>query len=81
MAGETIEDKVRDIVSKATLKPVSPDALLLDSGLVDSISAVHIALAVEDEFGCVVPATDMMRLFTSVGSLVKFVAGNATRGI
>jgi|GEM_PF-151049 len=76
-----IEGKVREIVSGAVLRPVAPDAELLESGLVDSISAVHIALTIEDEFGCVIPAMDMIRVFATLHSLVEFVAGNATRGI
>lgn len=81
MPSEMIVEKVKDIVSRATLKPVAADTRLLESGLVDSISAVHIALAVEEEFGCVIPAADMIRLFASVGSLAEFVSGNAKRGI
>lgn len=81
MSGHEIEEKVRKIVADATLKTVSSDARLLETGLVDSISAVHIALSIEDEFGCVVPAAEMIRLFASVRTLTDFVAANATRGI
>lgn len=78
---QLIEDKVRDMVSGIILKPVSRDDALFDSGLMDSIAAVHVALAIEDQFGCVIPATDMVRVAASIGSLADFVALNATRGV
>ncbi len=42
-----IEAKVAQLVEDIILTQVDPDTLLIESGLVDSLAAVDVALAVE----------------------------------
>lgn len=69
-----IENKVADIVGDIVLTKVEPDTLLIDSGLVDSLSAVDVVLAVEREFGCRVPPSEIDVYLQSVQTLAAFIA-------
>ena len=54
-----IEAKVADLIEGIILTKVDPDTLLIESGLIDSLSAVDVALAVERQFGCKIPPTEI----------------------
>ncbi|OIQ95392.1 D-alanine--poly(phosphoribitol) ligase subunit 2 [mine drainage metagenome] len=75
-----ITDTVLKIIAETTCKDLTVEDGLLERGLVDSISVVHIALALEEAFGCTVPAADIVRVFASVRSLTAFVESHAVRG-
>lgn len=74
---KTIEAKVSDLIEGIILTKVDPDTLLIDSGLVDSLAAVDLALAVEREFGCKIPPTEIDVHLESVHTLAAFIAENA----
>ncbi|ALS59340.1 MULTISPECIES: acyl carrier protein [Pandoraea] len=69
-----IESKLADIVGNIVLTQVEPDTLLIDSGLVDSLSAVDVVLAVEREFGVKVPPSEIDVYLQSVQTLAAFIA-------
>ncbi|AJC20145.1 acyl carrier protein [Pandoraea pulmonicola] len=69
-----IESKVAEIVGNIVLTQVEPDTLLIDSGLVDSLSAVDVVLAVEREFGVKVPPSEIDVYLVSVSTLAAFIA-------
>ncbi|VVE56397.1 acyl carrier protein [Pandoraea pneumonica] len=69
-----IESKLTDIVGNIVLTQVEPDTLLIDSGLVDSLSAVDVVLAVEREFGVKVPPSEIDVYLQSVQTLAAFIA-------
>jgi acyl carrier protein len=69
-----IEIKVAEIVGNIVLTQVEPDTLLIDSGLVDSLSAVDVVLAVEREFGVKVPPSEIDVYLVSVSTLAAFIA-------
>lgn len=69
-----IESKLTDIVGNIVLTQVDPDTLLIDSGLVDSLSAVDVVLAVEREFGVKVPPSEIDVYLQSVQTLAAFIA-------
>ncbi|MBN4667977.1 acyl carrier protein [Pandoraea nosoerga] len=69
-----IENKVAEIVGNIVLTHVEPDTLLIDSGLVDSLSAVDVVLAVEREFGVKVPPSEIDVYLVSVSTLAAFIA-------
>ena len=48
--------------------------MLIESGLVDSLAAVDVALAVEREFGCKIPPTEIDVHLESVHTLAAFIA-------
>lgn len=69
-----IESKVAEIIGNIVLTQVEPDTLLIDSGLVDSLSAVDVVLAVEREFGVKVPPSEIDVYLESVHTLAVFIA-------
>lgn len=69
-----IEAKVAQLVEGIILTQVDPDTLLIESGLVDSLAAVDVALAVEREFGCKIPPTEIDVHLESVHALAAFIA-------
>ncbi len=73
-----IEGRVLKLVQAITFKPVDMDELLLDSGLVDSISAVDLALQVESEFGVQMPAEKIHEYMRTARTLTSYVL--ATHG-
>ena len=69
-----IEAKVADLIEGIILTKVDPDTLLIESGLIDSLSAVDVALAVERQFGCKIPPTEIDVHLESVHMLAAFIA-------
>ncbi len=69
-----IEARVAQLVEGIILTQVDPDTLLIESGLVDSLAAVDVALAVEREFGCKIPPTEIDVHLESVHTLAAFIA-------
>jgi len=69
-----IEAKVAQLVEGIILTQVDPDTLLIESGLVDSLAAVDVALAVEREFGSKIPPTEIDVHLESVHTLAAFIA-------
>lgn len=69
-----VEAKVAQLVEGIILTQVDPDTLLIESGLVDSLAAVDVALAVEREFGCKIPPTEIDVHLESVHTLAAFIA-------
>lgn len=68
-----IERKVTEIVEGVALKKVQPDEPLLASGLVDSISAVDLALQMEAEFGIAMPAEKIHEYMETTRTLIGYV--------
>ena len=73
MDGE-LENRILQLVAKTAMKNVGLDEPLLDSGLVDSISAVDLALEVEAEFGIELPAEKIHEYLYSARTLAEYVA-------
>ncbi len=70
------EARVLKIVEGVTLKKVELDEPLLASGLVDSISAVDLALMMEAEFGVDMPAERLHEYMRTVRTLADHVAAH-----
>ncbi len=68
-----IEKQILNMVEGITLRKVSPDELLLDSGLVDSITAVDFVLQIETELGVQIPAEKIHEYLRTTRSLVSYV--------
>lgn len=69
-----IEAKLAQLIEAIILTSVDPDTLLIESGLIDSLSAVDVALAVEREFGVKIPPTEIDVHLESVQTLAQYVA-------
>jgi acyl carrier protein/D-alanine--poly(phosphoribitol) ligase subunit 2 len=74
MSLNDIETKIARIIGAIILTSVEPDTLLLESGLVDSLSAVDVALAIEKEFGVKIPPSEIDLHLESVHTLAQYVA-------
>ena len=70
---EELKVRLLEMVQGITLKKVDLDELLLDSGLVDSISAVDLALQMEAEFGVDMPAERIHEYMQTVRTLADHV--------
>lgn len=73
---QALHDQISQIVESIVMKKVTPDTPLIASGLVDSLSAVDITLAVESEFGCSIPAPEIAEHLQSVRTLADYVVAN-----
>ena len=73
---EELKTKLLDMVQGITLKRVDVDEPLLESGLVDSISAVDLALQMEAEFGVPMPAERIHEYMQTVRTLAEHVTSH-----
>lgn len=73
MSQEALIAKLKDIVGNVIQTTVEADDLLIESGLVDSLTAVDIVLAVQKEFSCKIPPTEIEEHLESVNALADFV--------
>ncbi len=76
MTPSEVEDQLADMIQAVILKRVSPDTLLLESGLLDSVAAVDLMLAIESRFGCTVPLTEVEEHLHSLRTLSTYVAAH-----
>lgn len=74
MTTENIETRARELVVSILMRPVELDTALLETGLVDSVLAVEIALGVEMQFGVQLPPTEIAEHLASVRALSTFIA-------
>ena len=75
MTFDEIFEKVRDIISEQL--DITPDSVTLETNLqkdleADSLDAVEIVMAIEDEFSIETPE-DSMDQFLIVSNIVKFI--------
>ncbi len=77
LVAENIEAEILAIVESVIFKSVGADASLVKSGLVDSMAAVDIALAIEDKFSCAIPAPEIAEIMETAKSMAKYVAAHA----
>lgn len=75
MADKPIDQRVKDIiVEQLGVKPdqVTPEAKLIEDLGADSLDAVELIMALEEEFGIEVPDEQAEKL-QSVGDIIKYV--------
>ncbi|AKQ61855.1 acyl carrier protein [Bordetella hinzii] len=73
---QELHTRIAEIVESIVLKKVTADTPLIASGLVDSLAAVDITLAVESEYGCSIPAPEIAEHMQSVRTLAGYVAAH-----
>ncbi|GGC03337.1 hypothetical protein GCM10007205_10680 [Oxalicibacterium flavum] len=76
MSKQKIEARVAELIEGVVLSKVDTDTLLVESGLIDSLAAVDVALAVEREFGCKIPPTEIDVHLESISTLADFIASH-----
>ena len=67
---------VKALVENVVLRTVEPDTPLIEMGLVDSVLAVEIVMAVEMQFGVRVPSTEIAQHLASVNALAAYIQSN-----
>ena len=67
------ETKVSTLIEGLIMTSVDTDTMLIDSGLIDSLSAVDVTLAVEREFGVKIPPSEIDVHLQSVHSLAQYI--------
>ena len=75
---QQIETQLCQLVESIVLTRVEPDTLLIESGYVDSLAAVDIAVAVESTFGVKIPAPEIDTYLESVQTLAAYIAQQRT---
>ena len=79
MANQSIEDRIKLVLSREAMvdrKPgdIPENAKLIDSLGLDSVRIVELIVGIEDEFGIVIADEDLsLELFESVTSLARYV--------
>lgn len=73
MQTQLIESSLKSLVEEIVLTPVDTETLLMESGIVDSLSAVDIVLAVQKKYGVRIPATEINEHLRSIKSLAQFL--------
>lgn len=71
-------EQLEEIIYTIIHTRVAPGDLLVESGLVDSLNAVDIVLAVQKKYGCKIPPTEIEEHLESLESLADFVKNNRT---
>ena len=73
MSMNEIESRAASLIEGIIMTPVDSETLLIDSGLVDSLSAVDVTLAVEREFGVKIPPSEIDVHLQSVQTLAQYI--------
>jgi acyl carrier protein len=75
VASEAVTDRVQRLFVEAlNIQVPSPDADLIDGGLLDSLALVELLFAIEREFNVSIPLEDLdIDTFRSVSSIARFV--------
>ena len=79
MAEKTIEQRVKDIIVEqlgVNADQVTSDAKFIEDLGADSLDTVELVMALEEEFGNVIPDEQAEKL-QSVGDVIKYVEENA----
>lgn len=76
MSEQALKQQLAEIIEHVIGTPVAHDDLLIESGLVDSMTAVDIVMAVKNAFGCKVPATEIDEHLESLDALAAFIQNN-----
>ena len=77
MSMNEIESRAASLIEGIIMTPVDADTQLIDSGLVDSLSAVDVTLAVEREFGVKIPPSEIDVHLQSVQTLAQYIQARA----
>ncbi|PWB33114.1 acyl carrier protein [Pseudomonas sp. SDI] len=78
MSNEAIQAQLASIIEDVIQTSVGADDLLIESGLIDSLTAVDVVLAVKRTFGCRFPATEIDEHLESLNTLTAYVAAHRT---
>lgn len=72
----SISAKVLTLISRLAQKNISENQELLASGLIDSVSAMELVLAVQNEFAVEIPFERIADVLSNSSKLIQFVENN-----
>ncbi|MGB7801278.1 acyl carrier protein [Buttiauxella sp.] len=72
-----MEQKVLAIFENVLSRKVAFNDELIESDILDSITAVDIVLEVQAEFGCAIPPTDIANVLKTPATLAAWLEENA----
>lgn len=72
-----MEQKVLAIFENVLSRKVAFNDELIESDIIDSITAVDIVLEVQAEFGCAIPPTDVASVLKTPATLAAWIEENA----
>ena len=71
-----MEEKILKLISEKAMKKVQLDDEIMLDGLIDSISAVDLAMDIETEFNCAIPAHEIAVHMKTPRVLIEYVKNN-----
>lgn len=72
-----MEQKILDLFESVLSRKVEFNDELIESGILDSITAVDVVLEVQAEFGCMIPPTDVATVLKTPATLAAWIEENA----
>jgi len=72
-----MEQKILDLFENVLSRKVEFNDELIESGILDSITAVDVVLEVQAEFGCMIPPTDVATVLKTPATLAAWIEENA----
>ncbi|RJT21349.1 acyl carrier protein [Buttiauxella izardii] len=72
-----MEQKILDLFENVLSRKVEFNDELIESGILDSITAVDVVLEVQAEFGCMIPPTDVATVLKTPATLAGWIEENA----
>ncbi|WP_310608679.1 acyl carrier protein [Buttiauxella brennerae] len=72
-----MEQKILALFENVLSRKVAFNDELVESGILDSITAVDIVLEVQAEFGCAIPPTDVATVLKTPATLSAWLEENA----
>lgn len=72
----SISTKVLTLISRVAQKNISENQELLASGLIDSVGAMELVLAVQKEFAVEIPFECIADVLSNSSKLIQFVENN-----
>jgi D-alanine--poly(phosphoribitol) ligase subunit 2 len=72
-----MEQKILALFENVLSRKVEFNDELIESGILDSITAVDIVLEVQAEFGCAIPPTEVANILKTPATLATWIEENA----
>lgn len=69
----SVEIRILQVIEEIAMTSVSLDDSLLEANLIDSISAVDLALRIEEEFHCAIPPQEITEHMKTARTLSAYI--------
>ncbi len=72
----TISNEVLALISQVAQKQVSANEELLSTGLIDSVSAMDLVIAIKQKFDVDLPFEQLVDILTNSANIIQYVENN-----